>query len=101
MEAVNKLSDKLRFQSPRSGQICLNRRAGEGKFLSVTEAARFNPLDRVKFVSIPFQTFRQAYKHAEFQSPRSGQICLNLDFGTVKSDVLGLSFNPLDRVKFV
>ena len=77
MEAVNKLSDKLRFQSPRSGQICLNRRAGEGKFLSVTEAARFNPLDRVKFVQIYVFTNHIMVGNGTFQSPRSGQICLN------------------------
>ena len=39
----------------------------------------FNPLDRVKFVQILRLDLSSATAHVPFQSPRSGQICSNLD----------------------
>ena len=86
----------------------------------------FNPLDRVKFVQILLLgVLRKTFgSETEFQSPRSGQICSNLFNEQVPKDrymfqsprsgqicsntvegekviVALISFNPLDRVKFV
>ena len=61
------------FQSPLSGQICLN------------------------FAS---KGFEHIYVKVPFQSPLSGQICLN----STAEEVLAFlkdRFNPLYRVKFV
>ena len=61
------------FQSPRSGQICLNALCFCQLFYGWLQG--FNPLDRVKFVQIEGK--RKLNKFAQ------------------------KSFNPLDRVKFV
>ena len=59
------------FQSPKSGQICLNDSALLRKLWSIS-----------------------------FQSPKSGQICLNEEaLAWLKEHEKG--FNPLNRVKFV
>ena len=63
------------FQSPRSGQICLNFK--------------------------PYSKSSEANEVRTFQSPRSGQICLN-DVDTKNIQAFKSEcFNPLDRVKFV
>ena len=63
--------EKQQFQSPLSGQICLNAAASVAANISL-----------------------------EFQSPLSGQICLNVN--TMLNDLRAIyGFNPLYRVKFV
>ena len=63
------------FQSPRSGQICSNKRGNTTVYCNKFPGC-FNPLDRVKFVQIAI--------------------------GKKAWDLLeDYSFNPLDRVKFV
>ena len=64
---------RLWFQSPRSGQICSN----ENLLFHSVEWKSFNPLDRVKFVQIRTTLERKVRTKKSFQSPRSGQICSN------------------------
>ena len=61
----------------------------------------FNPLDRVKFVQINLRYQKRPMARDTFQSPRSGQICSNLIMVWQLRYFAQMSFNPLDRVKFV
>ena len=113
----------LRFQSPGSGQICLKCTAISfkdlaGKLVSIPWIGSnlfkiyLNLMKRLKrTVSIPWIgsnlfKVKQAgsttcYCNKPFQSPGSGQICLNTSplYGFRTRQLFG--FNPLDRVKFV
>ena len=82
----NSWADTVSFQSPRSGQICSNALSSSNS-LDI-QMMSFNPLDRVKFVQIFRQRSRTNFGRILFQSPRSGQICSN-------ADVAGEDFGPV------
>ena len=113
---------KREFQSPKSGQICLNKLyaqhgLAQGSYM-------FQSPKSGQICSNASYRARQRSQGILFQSPRSGQICSNKTMANLKERLNGFQsprsgqicsnmlafrnqhseqecFNPLDRVKFV
>ena len=83
------------FQSPRSGQICLNP-------IRNTQIWCKNTFQSPRSGQICSNLFNEQVPKDRymFQSPRSGQICSN-EIQRFIVTVIQNRFNPLDRVKFV
>ena len=64
-----------KFQSPKSGQICLNLKA-QGKEIHAKEAFQ-SPKSGQICLNLILAKQGLKKQNKEFQSPKSGQICLN------------------------